>query len=141
MTPQQIFPLIGATISMAGIIFQTGKHADKLDILWSKVEAQEKKEEYMNSTLYEIKGDLKTLGHDITSIKEDICEIKDCWKGFNKATFAVSSGNKDLNKEEPIIAKSIKFLSLHSIFAPKSKTTLIPFLLGHKPDNAGLSIF
>ena len=80
MTPQQIFPLIGATISIGGIIFQTGKHADKLDILWSKVEAQEKKEEYMNSTLYEIKGDLKTLGHDITSIKEDICEIKDCWK-------------------------------------------------------------
>ena len=80
MTPQQIFPLIGATISMGGIIFQTGKHADKLDILWSKVEAQEKKEEYMNSTLYEIKGDLKTLAHDVTSIKEDICEIKDCWK-------------------------------------------------------------
>ena len=80
MTPQQLFPLIGATISMAGIIFQTGKHADKLDILWSKVEAQEKKEEYMNSTLYEIKGDLKTLAHDVTSIKEDICEIKDCWK-------------------------------------------------------------
>ena len=45
MTPQQIFPLIGATISIGGIIFQTGKHADKLDILWSKVEAQEKKEE------------------------------------------------------------------------------------------------
>ena len=80
MTPQQIFPLIGATISMGGIIFQMGKHAYKLDILWSKVEAQEKKEEYMNSTLYEIKGDLKTLSHDVTSIKEDICEIKDCWK-------------------------------------------------------------
>ena len=56
--------------------FFSGKHADKLDILWSKVEAQEKKEEYMNSTLYEIKGDLKTLSHDISSIKEDICEIK-----------------------------------------------------------------
>ena len=80
MTPQQIFPLIGATISIGGIIFQMGKHADKLDILWTKVEAQGKKEEYMNSTLYEIKGDLKTLGHDVTSIKEDICEIKDCWK-------------------------------------------------------------
>jgi len=80
MTPQQIFPLIGATISIGGIIFQMGKHADKLDILWTKVEAQGKKEEYMNSTLYEIKGDLKTLTHDISSIKEDICEIKDCWK-------------------------------------------------------------
>ena len=80
MTPQQIIPLIGGCVSVGGIIFQMGKHADKLDILWSKVEAQEKKEEYMNSTLYEIKGDLKTLTHDISSIKEDICEIKDCWK-------------------------------------------------------------
>ncbi len=80
MTPQQIVPLIGGCISIGGIIFQTGKHADKLDILWSKVEAQGKKEEYMNSTLYEIKGDLKTLSHDITSIKEDIHEIKSCWK-------------------------------------------------------------
>ena len=32
----------------------------------------------------------------------------------------------------PIIEKSNKFLELHSIFAPKSNTTLIPFLLGHK---------
>ena len=80
MTPQQIIPLIGGCISIGGIIFQTGKHAEKIDYLWGKVEAQEKKEEYMNSTLYEIKGDIKTLGHDINSIKEDICEIKDCWK-------------------------------------------------------------
>ena len=34
-----------------------------------------------------------------------------------------------------------KFFELHSIFAPRSKTTLIPFLFGHKADNAGLSIF
>ena len=36
--------------------------------------------------------------------------------------------------------KSTKF-SLHSMFAPRSKTTLMPFLLGHKADSAGLSIF
>ena len=80
MTPQQIIPFIGATVSIGGIIFQTGKHADRLDFLWTKVEAQEKKEEYMNSTLYEIKSDIKTLKHDIDNIKEDISEIKDCWK-------------------------------------------------------------
>jgi len=80
MNPQQLVPFIGATVSIGGIIFQTGKHADKLEFLWSKVEAQEKKEEYMNTTLYEIKSDLKTLSHDIESIKEDICEIKNCWK-------------------------------------------------------------
>ena len=80
MNPQQILPFIGATVSIGGIIFQTGKHADKLEFLWMKVEAQEKKEEYMNSTLYEIKSDIKTLKHDIDNIKEDISEIKDCWK-------------------------------------------------------------
>ena len=80
MNPQQFIPLIGGCVSIGGIIFQTGKHADKLEFLWTKVEAQEKKEEYMNSTLYEIKSDIKTLTHDMTSIKEDICEIKDCWK-------------------------------------------------------------
>ena len=62
MTPQQVIPLIGGCISVGGIIFQMGKHADRLDFLWGKVEAQEKKEEYMNKTLYEMKGDLKTLG-------------------------------------------------------------------------------
>ena len=66
MNPQQFLPFIGATVSIGGIIFQTGKHADKLEFLWMKVEAQEKKEEYMNSTLYEIKS--------------DICEIKDFLK-------------------------------------------------------------
>ena len=80
MTPQQVLPFIGATISVGGLVFQMGKHSDRLDYLWGKVEAQEKKEEYMNSTLYEIKGDIKTLSHDITSIKDDMGEIKECWK-------------------------------------------------------------
>ena len=44
-------------------------------------------------------------------------------------------------KEAPIIEKSIKFFELHSIFAPKSNTTLIPFLFGQSADKAGLSIF
>lgn len=80
MTPQQFVPLIGGCVSIGGIIFQTGKHAEKIDFLCGKVHAQEKKEEYNNKTLYEIKGDLKTLTHDISAIKEDIHEIKGCWK-------------------------------------------------------------
>jgi hypothetical protein len=76
MTPQQVIPLLGGCISVGGIIFQMGKHADRLDFLWRKVEAQEKKEEYMNNSLYEMKSDLKTLGYDINSIKEDIHEMK-----------------------------------------------------------------
>ena len=75
-----MIPFIGATISVGGLVFQMGKHSDRLDYLWGKVEAQEKKEEYMNSTLYEIKGDIKTLSRDITSIKDDMGEIKECWK-------------------------------------------------------------
>ena len=40
----------------------------------------------------------------------------------------VPFGNKsDLNNAEPIHAKSVKFFSLHSTFAPKSKTTFILF--------------
>ena len=71
-----IAPISATIISIGGLIFQMGKHADRLDFLWGKVEAQEKKEEYMNKTLYEMKGDLKTLGYDINSIKEDIHEMK-----------------------------------------------------------------
>lgn len=80
MNPQQIIPFVGATLSISAIIFQTGKHAEKIDFLCSKVEAQEKKEEYMNTTLYEIKSDLKTLQYDIKAIKNGISEIKDSWK-------------------------------------------------------------
>jgi len=77
MTPQQLIPLIGATISIAGIIFQTGKHAEKIDFLVVKVEAQEKKVEYNDKNMCEIKSDLKTLAHDVSAIKEDIHDMKD----------------------------------------------------------------
>lgn len=81
MNPQQMLPFIGATISIGGIIFQTGKHAEKIDFVFGKVEAQEKKIEYNDKNLCEIKSDLKTLSHDITTIKQDVHEIK---KNLNK---------------------------------------------------------
>ena len=59
---------------------------------------------------------------------------------FKSATFGFSFGYKDLYRDAPIIEKSTKFFELHSIFAPRSKTTLMPFLFGHNADNAGLSI-
>ena len=46
MNPQQLLPFIGVTLSIGGIIFQTGKHAEKIDFVFGKVEAQEKKVEY-----------------------------------------------------------------------------------------------
>ena len=57
---------------------------------------------------------------------------------FNKATFGFSLGSNALYKADPSSAKSTKLSSLHSILAPKSKTTLIPFSLGHRPAKAGL---
>ena len=60
---------------------------------------------------------------------------------FKRATLGVSLSKRALYKAEPIKLKSIKFFSLHSIFAPRSKTTFIPVLFGHNPDRAGLSIF
>ena len=42
-------------------------------------------------------------------------------------TSGLSLGYKDLYKADPSSAKSIKFSSLHSIFAPRSKTTFTPF--------------
>ncbi len=76
MNPQQMLPFIGATISIGGIIFQTGKHAEKIDFVFGKVEAQEKKVEYTDQNVCEIKSDLKTLTHDISAIKQDVQEIK-----------------------------------------------------------------
>lgn len=76
MNPQQVLPFIGATLSIGGIIFQTGKHAEKIDFVFGKVEAQEKKVDYNNESLCEIKSDLKTLTNDVATIKQDIRDVK-----------------------------------------------------------------
>ncbi len=76
MNPQQMLPFIGATISIGGIIFQTGKHAEKIDFVFGKVEAQEKKVDYNNEALCEIKSDIKTLTNDVATIKQDIRDVK-----------------------------------------------------------------
>ncbi len=73
---QIIGPVIAAGATLGGMVFQMGKHADKLDTLGFKVEAQAKKEEYYNSKLNEIHINVNTLKNDISYIKEDIHEIK-----------------------------------------------------------------
>ena len=78
MNPQQILPFVGVTLSIGGIIFQTGKHAEKIDFVFGKVEAQEKKVEYTDQNVCEIKSDIKTLSHDISAIKQDVQDIKRC---------------------------------------------------------------
>ena len=59
---------------------------------------------------------------------------------FNNEILGLSLSKSDLDKAEPIQAKSVKFFSSHSILAPKSRTTFILFWLGHKPARAGLLI-
>ena len=42
---QQLAPILAACMTTGGVIFQIGKHAEKLELIGIKVEAQEKKEE------------------------------------------------------------------------------------------------
>ena len=72
---QQIAPIIAACMTTGGLIFQIGKHAEKLDVISVKVEA-EKKEGYNNQNINEILGNVNILKNDIQNIKEDIRDIK-----------------------------------------------------------------
>jgi len=73
---QQIAPIIAACMTTGGVIFQIGKHAEKLDIIGMKVEAQEKKDEFTNKSINEILGTVNILRNDVQNIKEDIKDIK-----------------------------------------------------------------
>ena len=73
---QQLAPILAACMTTGGLIFQIGKHAEKLDIIGVKVEAQEKKEDYNNHNINEILGNVNILKNDIQNIKEDIRDIK-----------------------------------------------------------------
>ena len=73
---QQIAPIIAACMTASGVLFQIGKHAEKLDIIGLKVEAQEKNENYKNQTINEILGNINLVKNDVENIKEDIKDIK-----------------------------------------------------------------
>ena len=73
---QQVAPIIAACMTTGCLIFQIGKHAEKLDIIGIKVEAQEKKEGYNNQNINEILGNINILKNDIQNIKEDVRDIK-----------------------------------------------------------------
>jgi hypothetical protein len=73
---QQLAPILAACMTTGGVIFQIGKHAEKLDIIGVKVEAQEKKEGYNNKNINDILGNINILKNDIQNIKEDIRDIK-----------------------------------------------------------------
>jgi len=73
---QQFLPLMGGLISVGGLIFKMGQHAEKLDVLDLKVYAQEKKIELNHNIINDIHNDLSILRNDISYMKEDIHEIK-----------------------------------------------------------------
>jgi hypothetical protein len=73
---QIIGPVIAASATVGGMIFQMGKQSEKLDLLGTKVDAQEKKEEFMNEKLCEIYNKMNTLQNDISYMKEDVHDIK-----------------------------------------------------------------
>ena len=51
---QQFLPLMGGLISVGGLIFKMGQHAEKLDVLDLKVYAQEKKVEINHNIINNI---------------------------------------------------------------------------------------
>ena len=73
---QNILPLVGGLISVGGLIFKMGQHAEKLDVLDLSVHAQEKKVEINHNIINEIHNDLCILKNDISYMKEDVHEIK-----------------------------------------------------------------
>jgi len=72
----QLGPLLAATTTIGGLIFQIGKHSEKLDIVGLKVEAQEKKEEHTNTAMNDIKSSIQALQMDVSYIKEYVHDIK-----------------------------------------------------------------
>ena len=74
---QQLAPILAACMTTGGVIFQIGKHAEKLELIGIKVEAQEKKEEYYNQSISQLLGKMDVLKNDVGNIKGDIKDIKE----------------------------------------------------------------
>jgi len=75
MNFQQLAPLIGSVISIGGIIFKMGQHAEKIDVLNITVHAQEKKVDINHSIINKIHNDINILKNDISYMKEDVHDI------------------------------------------------------------------
>ena len=76
MSFQQVLPYLGGVLSVGGLIFKMGEHAEKIHVLSSSVEAQEKRIDINHNIINEIHNDLSILRNDISYMKSDIHEIK-----------------------------------------------------------------
>ena len=83
MSAQQLVPLIGSVISIGGIIFKMGQHAERMDVLDITVHAQEKKVDINHTIINQIYNDINVLKNDVSYMKEDIHDInKKLDKGY-----------------------------------------------------------
>tara|TARA_X000000950_G_scaffold273928_1_gene358314 strand:+ start:307 stop:555 length:249 start_codon:yes stop_codon:yes gene_type:complete len=73
---QNIAPIIGAGISLGGIIFHIGKHSEKLNLLNFKVDALEEKKKYDDDLMHHIHSKLLVSEERLKNIEEDVKEIK-----------------------------------------------------------------
>ena len=73
----KVSPILAACVTTGGIIFQIGRHSERLDVVGLKVEAQEKKGNLNHESIFEILGTVNLLKSDTENIKQDIREIKD----------------------------------------------------------------
>mgnify|MGYP001170686835 FL=1 len=73
---QHLAPIIAASVSTGGIIFQIGKQSERLESLGFKVEAQEKKHSMNASSINDINQKLTILTNDMSHVKRDIHDIK-----------------------------------------------------------------
>jgi hypothetical protein len=71
-----LIPIIGTVISISGIIFQVGKHAERLQTMGFQVEALEKKEENYNIFMNNIHSKLLLSDEKLKNIENDVKYIK-----------------------------------------------------------------
>jgi hypothetical protein len=76
MNFQQVLPYLGGMLSVGGLIFKMGEHAEKIHVISGTVEAQEKRIDINHNIINEIHNDLSILRNDISYMKSDIHEIK-----------------------------------------------------------------
>lgn len=73
---QHLAPIIAASVSTGGIIFQIGKQSERLESIGFKVEAQEKKHSINSTYINDMNQKLTLLTNDMSHVKRDIHDIK-----------------------------------------------------------------
>jgi len=71
-----LLPLIGASISIGGIIFQIGKQSEKLHTMGFQVDALEKKDGQYNNFMNNINSKLLLAEEKLKNIENDVKCIK-----------------------------------------------------------------